>query len=75
MEKNRFDFSRLRGRIVERFGSCGAFAEAMGFLRSGLSSRMNNQTRWRDVEIYAACELLGIPGDEITLYFFTPKFD
>jgi hypothetical protein len=75
MEKVMFDFRRLRGRIIERFGSCAAFGEAAGFKRGSISARLNNQTPWKDTEIFTACRLLDIPGAEIDLYFFTPMFD
>jgi len=70
-----FDFSKLRGRIVEKFGTCAAFAAAMGFADSALSARMNNKTPWDTLEIYSACGLLSIPCEEIPVYFFVPKFE
>lgn len=71
-----FDFSKLRGRIVERFGTCAKFADAMGHSNSWLSARLTNTTAWASNEIHIACkpELLDIPADEIGLYFFTPVF-
>ena len=70
-----FDFSKLRGRIVEIFCTNAAFAAAMGFADSALSARLNNKTPWDGVEIHAACGLLSIPPESIPVYFFTPKFD
>jgi hypothetical protein len=68
-----FDFSKLRGRIKEKFGSEAKFADAMDLSTSGLSGRLNNNVPWRTEEIPRACELLDIPAADIALYFFTPK--
>lgn len=70
-----FDFSKLRGRIVEKFGTNAAFAAAMGFADSALSARLNNKTPWDGVEIHTARGLLDILPEEIPVYFFMPKFD
>lgn len=69
-----FDFSKLRGRIVERFGSCAKFAAAMGHSKVWLSSRLNNVVPWKAEEMIEAATLLGIAPEEIPLYFLTPKF-
>ena len=69
-----FDFSRLRGRIVERYGSCDRFAAAMGRSKVWLSSRLNNAVHWRGPEMREAAELLGIPYEEIPIFFLTRKF-
>ena len=68
-----FDFSRLRGRIVEKFGSCDRFATAMGHSKVWLSSRLNNVGQWRAEEMREAAALLEIPAKEIPAYFLTPK--
>lgn len=70
----RFDFSRLRGRIIEKFGSCEAFAAAMGRSKVWLSSRLNNAVQWRSAEIRQAAELLEIPEEEIPRFFLVRKF-
>lgn len=75
MEKIIFDFSALRGRIVERFGTCTALAAAVGMKPDVLSSRLSNSTKFKPEEIYALCEpdVLDIPEAGIRKYFFTPK--
>ena len=69
-----FDFSRLRGRIVEKFGSCDKFAAAMGHSKVWLSYRLNNIVPWRGPEMRSAAVLLEITPEEIPLYFLTPMF-
>lgn len=69
-----FNFNRLRGRIVEKFGSCDRFAAAMGRSKVWVSSRLNNTVAWRGPEIREAAELLDIPAEEIPSFFLVPKF-
>lgn len=69
-----FNFNKLRGRIVEKFGSCAKFAAAMGHSKVWLSSRLNNVVPWKADEMREAADLLGIAPEEIPRYFLTPKF-
>ncbi len=70
-----FDFSKLTGRIVEKFGTRAAFAEAAGYSEPTLSCRLNNKIPFDCEEIDRICqpELLDIAPEEIPLYFFTRK--
>lgn len=63
-------FAKLRGRIVEKFGSQSAFAAAMGWREALLSAKLNNKSAWSFPEVMKACELLEIPLNEAHLYFF-----
>jgi hypothetical protein len=67
------DYSKLIGRIVEKFGTRSAFADAMGLKYEALSRRLNNKADFRTEEYIRACELLDISPKEIYSYFFTPK--
>lgn len=64
-------YSKLRGRIVEVYVSNKAFADALGIDASSLSFKLNNKTQWKQEEIVKACLLLGIPIEDVHLYFFT----
>lgn len=66
-------YAKLRGRIVEKFGTQGAFAEAMGWRDALLSAKLNNKSEWAFSEVMKACELLDIPLSEAHLYFFSAK--
>lgn len=70
-----FDFRELRGRIVAKYGTCAACAEAVGMGRSQFSERLNGKSGFRLEEIYALCDpsVLDIPATEIGRYFLTPK--
>ncbi len=67
------DYSKLIGRIVEKFGSRTAFAKAMGMTDDALGRRLNHGARFKSMEYIKACELLEIHPKEMHLYFFTPK--
>lgn len=67
---SRFNYSKLRGRIVECFGKQALFALAMGLSERSVSLKLNNLRCWTQLEIFRACELLHIPCNEIPNYFF-----
>lgn len=68
-----FDYSKLRGKIVENFGTQQAFSRSMNFSERTLSLKLNSKISWTQPEMKLACELLDIPVGDIHLYFFTPK--
>lgn len=68
-----FDYSKLRGRIIEIYGSQEAFAEKMGLSTRSLSLKMNGKTYWKQPEICKAVKLLNIKDEDILLYFFAIK--
>jgi hypothetical protein len=63
-------YAKLRGRIVEKFRTQAAFAEAMGIDTATMNGRLNNRSQWKAGEIAKACELLDIPLSEAHIYFF-----
>ena len=71
-----FDYRKLEGRIVEKFGTRSAFAVAAGFTNTQLSARLNNKVFFDSDEIVRMSrpELLDIPAVEIPVYFFTLDF-
>lgn len=68
-------YAKLRGKIREIFGTNERFAEAMGLNLSSVSAKLNNKSPWKREEIEKACEVLGIPIEEVFLYFFTQKVE
>lgn len=68
-----FDYSKLRGKIREVFGTQSKFAKAMGLSSVTLSAKLNNTVAFTQSEINRACELLKIPLEFIPIYFFTEK--
>lgn len=70
-----FDYSKLRGRIVEKYGTQIAFSKAMGVSERTLSLKLNGKIYFSQDEIVSISRLLDIPRDELQLYFFTRKFN
>ena len=68
-----FDFSKLLGRIIEKFGTRSAFAVELGMADSALSNRLSSKIYFDTEEIYRSCELLDIEYQDIPVYFFTLK--
>ena len=68
-----FDYSRLRGKIKEVFGTQDKFAKALGIGRVSLSQRLNNYSDFSQNEINKAYILLNLSKEEIPKYFFTVK--
>ena len=66
-------YAKLRGRVIEMFGTNAKFSEAMRINLSSLSMKLNNKTPWKREEIEKACKLLSIPIEEVHLYFFNKK--
>ena len=68
-----FNFNKLRGRIIEKFGSQTAFVRAFGVSENTFSQKMNNKVRFSSDDILKITKMLDIPGEEIGEYFFATK--
>lgn len=65
-----YDYSKLRGRIIEKFGSMSAFAKALGISKVTVSLKLNNGLGFTRENIIKWADLLDIPEEEYALYFF-----
>lgn len=66
-----FNYDKLRGRIVEKYGSQSAFAESFGVSKNTFSLKMNNKVRFTTEDITRITQMLDIPENDIGEYFFT----
>ena len=73
MEKLFFDYSKLAGRIREKFGTQKVFAKKLGISEGSLSLKMTNYHYFSQAEIGKAVQLLDLDPGVVTEYFFTPK--
>lgn len=64
------NYSKLRGKVIELFGTQGKFAEALGVTDSYVSMLLNGKIQWTQELIDKACDLLDITVKEIGAYFF-----
>ena len=71
MEKIQFNYSKLKGRIIEKCGTQKAFAELLGINVSTLTSKLLGYTYFTQDEIMKSIEILDIAPSEVFLYFFT----
>lgn len=65
-----YNYSKLLGRITEKFGTQGSFAEAISLSERTVSLKLNGKVGWKQSEIAKACELLNIKAKDIHDYFF-----
>lgn len=68
-----FDYSALRGKIVEKFGSQREFAAALGLSERSLSLKLNNRVYFTQDEMSKAVVLLDVKLGKLKELFFTPK--
>lgn len=68
-----FDYSKLKGRIIEKFGTQYKFAKANNISDRSMSLKLKNEIGLSQDEILRWCNLLEIEKKEIPLYFFTQK--
>lgn len=70
-----FDYSKLKGRITEKFGSQKNFAIACGYAENTVSNKLSGKMKIStdDIVNWSKPELLDIPSVEIPEYFFKEK--
>lgn len=66
-----FDYSKLRGKIKEKFGTQEDFSKALGMDKSSLSLKLQNKREFTQYEMSKTCQVLDIPTNELQSYFFT----
>ena len=67
----KFNYNKLRGKIVEVFGTQAQFADAMGWSERTLSLKMNGTRSWKQTDICKAIKLLSLRMEDIPVYFFS----
>ncbi|MCR1952357.1 DUF739 family protein [Clostridium sp. DSM 100503] len=68
-----FDYSKLRGRIIEKHKTQNEFSKILGVSERTLSLKLNNKIFFSQDEIIRISELLSIGEDKIQKYFFDKK--
>lgn len=68
----KYNYNKLRGRIVEKFGTIKAFAKAYGISHVSMSAKLNGRIAISldDIEKMSAPELLDIQPCDYYEYFF-----
>ena len=65
-----FNYSKLKGRIKEKFGNQVKYAKHLGIATSTITNLLNNKSKFNQDKILEWCEELEISKEEITEYFF-----
>lgn len=63
-------YNKLRGKIIEVFGSQREFAKELGMTEQSVTAKLNMRTDFSQGDIIKWCELLGIAHEDINEYFF-----
>ena len=67
---SKFDYSKLRSRIIEKCGTIADFATKMGWSRVSASNKLNGLIPWSQEQILKACPILDIDIEDIYRYWF-----
>ena len=73
MNKPEFDYGKLRGRIVEKFGSQKNFSSKIHISAGTLSQKLTGLKCFTQVEIFRIASALDIENADISSYFFALK--
>lgn len=65
-----FNYSKLKGRIIEILDNNSTFFDGMGWSRPTFNRKIAGESEWTDQEIMKAAEMLQIEPDRIPSYFF-----
>lgn len=68
-----WDYSKLKGRTKEKGLRQEDVGAAAGMRPETYSLKLNSKGEFRQNEIELICQILDIPREEISIYFFTPK--
>ena len=64
------DFNKIRGMIVEKYGTIQSFAKAVGTTQSQMSKYINGKSEWSYTFLSRVIDALGVPPDKIGEIFF-----
>lgn len=65
-----YKYKKLRGRIVEKYGTQEDFAKAIGISKNAMSRKMTGKAGISQEDIRQWCQILEIQISEIGEYFF-----
>ena len=68
-----FDYSKLKGKIIEKYGSQSSCADAMDWSERTLSLKLGGKLYWKQSDICKAILLLELSVEDIQDYFFREK--
>ncbi|MBR2759676.1 MAG: DUF739 family protein [Solobacterium sp.] len=69
-DKPEFNYSKLRGKIVEKYGTIKAVSEKTGIRGELFTDAFKGRRTFTQAEIYVLSEALEIPKEDLASYFF-----
>ena len=73
MQNEPYNYSKLKGKIIEMFGTQSSFLENISMSNTTFIKKMNNEGYFRQPEIEEIITLLKLSKDDIVNYFFVKK--
>ena len=64
---------RLRGRIIQKYGSQSAFAKHLGKTEQTITAKLNGRSQFSQDDILNWCNALDIVAGDVGEYFFAEK--
>lgn len=68
-----FNYSKLKGRIKEKYSTQEEFSKVMGMSRTSVSLRLCGKLEFSQKEIDLAIKVLDLVEQDIPEYFFTKE--
>lgn len=68
-----YDYSKLLGRIKEKYGTREKLIAKIKISLTSLNMRLSNKLKFNQQDIRELCEALEIKNEEIAEYFFKEK--
>ena len=65
-----YQYNRLKGKIIEKYGTRKACAKAVGISENSLSLKLNGKTGFSQEDIVKWSSLLDITMDEYPSFYF-----
>lgn len=65
-----YSYDKLRGKIIEKYGSQEKFAEVIGISTNSLSKKMTGKTGFSQRDIVTWSTILDISKSDYSEYFF-----
>lgn len=65
-----FRYAKLRGRIIEKYGTIDAFGDKLKISKVQLSKKMNGRAGFSQADIVQWCKLLDIELSDVGSFFY-----
>lgn len=65
-----FEYRKLRGRIVEKYGTINAFSEQLGISNIQVSKKINGKAGFSQKDVVKWCGLLDIALKDVGQFFY-----